>query len=367
MLVVQAMHLLALAFVVLASAPPVPAVAPTTPLPPAPAAATPAPTPARQQPETTPDGKTVYPGPKGKKIAFPLELYDESADGAMQVQAALARAMADNRRVLVMWGENYCGFCSELHDLLEWEVPRLRALVESEYEFVKIDLGKQFSNQKHLDLAKSLGTDIRAPGGGAPALTIIDPLTSKGAASLAGSGMLAKPMTMQRVYDEQMVFGFLSDNRAIPKVAMSVVSEQLVFAGRAGKKLLVWFGEPESAASAELHRWFNDPAVAETLGAGYLILKVDPQRMTTGRLVMDRITEKPGAPCPFIAILDSMGRPVDAGALLAGYPSTPSQRSALRAAFVAHGPAINPSKLDAALAKLPETPAEPKPRGPAQP
>ena len=200
-----------------------------------------------------------------------------------------------------------------------------------------------------------------------PALTIIDPLTSKGAASLAGSGMLAKPMTMQRVYDEQMVFGFLSDNRAAPKIAMSVLSEQLVFAGRAGKKLLVWFGEPESSPSAELQRWFADPGVAETLGAVFLILKVDPQRMTTGRLVMDRVTEKPGAPCPFVAILDSMGKPIDAGALLEGYPATPVQRGAFRAALVAHAPAIDTNKLDAALAKLPEKPSEPAPRGPGKP
>jgi hypothetical protein len=140
-----------------------------------------------------------------------------------------------------------------------------------------------------------------------------------------------------------------------------------VFASRASKKLLVWFGEPESDASAELHRWFNDPSVAATLDAGYLVLKIDPQRMTTGRMVMDKVTGKPGAPCPFIAIVNSQGQPIDESALLAGYPSTTEQRTALRAAIAAHGGSIDTAKLDAARAKLPEKPTPPAPRGPDAP
>ncbi len=324
-----------------------------------PAAATP------KGPEKTPDGKTVFPGPKGKKVAFPLELYDEQADGAAQIREATARARSDNRRILIMWGENYCGFCSELHDLLDWEDPRLRTLVSTEYEFVKIDLGKAFANTRHIDLAKSLGTDIRASG--APALTIIDPVNGRAVASIDGKAALAKPMTMQRVYDDQKLYEFLVENRPTPRIAMTAFSEQLVFAGRAEKKLLVWFGEPESAASSELHRWFNDPSVAEALGAGYLILKIDPQRMTTGRMVMDRVTGKPGAPCPFIAIVNNQGQPIDSGSLLEGYPSTAEQRAALRSALASHGSAVDGAELDAALAKLPEKPAEPKPRGPGKP
>lgn len=337
---------------------------------PAPAPAQPAPPAAAQpktpaQPEMTPDGRRVFPGPKGKKVAFPLKLYDESADGAALIREALTRARADNRRVLVMWGENYCGFCSELHDLLTWEDPRLRTLVATEYELVKVDLGKQFSNIKHIDLARTYGVDIHTSG--APALTIIDPANSKAVASVDGKVVLAKPMTMQRVYDDQKLFEFLFENRPVPKIAMTVFSEQLVFASRAGKKLLVWFGEPESDASAELHRWFNDPSVAATLDAGYLVLKIDPQRMTTGRMVMDRVTGKPGAPCPFIAIVNSQGQPIDESALLTGYPSTTEQRAALRAAIVAHGGAIDAAKLDAAMAKLPEKPTPPAPRGPDAP
>lgn len=331
---------------------------PTGSPPVAPPPAAPAPTP--KQPETTPDGKTVYPGPKGKKVAFPLDLYDEQADAATLIREAITRARSDNRRVLVMWGENYCGFCSELHDLLEWEDPRLKALVAGEYELVKVDLGKGFSKTSHIDLAKSYSTDIRA--GGAPALTIIDPATGKSVASIDGKAALAKPMTMQRVYDDQKLYEFLFEHRAAPKIAMTIFSEQLVFAGRAGKKLLVWFGEPESPPSAELHRWFNDPAVAEVLGAGYFVLKIDPQRMTTGRMVMDRTTGKPGSPCPVIAIVNPQGQPVDESSLLSGYPETSAQRAALKAALIANVPAIDPAKLDSALAKLPEKPGVTKAR-----
>jgi hypothetical protein len=318
--------------------------------------------PAPKGPQTTPDGKTVFPGPKGKTVAFPLDLYDEQADGPTQIREASLRAAGDNKRVLIMWGENYCGFCSELNDLLDWEVPRLRSLVASEYEFIKIDLGKGFAKVNHIDLAKTYGTDIRT--GGAPSLTVIDPATGRGAGSLEGKAALAKPMTMQRVYDDQKLFEFLMQSRPTPKVAMTALNEQLLFASRAGKKLLVWFGEPESPASSELHRWFTDPGVIEALAPGYLILKIDPQRMTTGRMVMDRITGRPGAPCPFIAILNNQGQPIDAASLIDGYPSTSEQRTALRSALTTHAPDLDAAKLDAAFAKLPEKPAEPT-RAPA--
>lgn len=317
------------------------------------------------QPEMTPDGRRVFPGPKGKKVAFPLRLYDEQADGAAQIRDAVVRARTDNRRVLVMWGENYCGFCAELHDLLDWEDPRLRAMVSTEYEFVKVDLGKQFGNVKHIDLARTFGVDIRTTG--APVLTIIDSSNSKAVASLDAKSAFAQPQTMQRVYNEQKLYEFLFEHRPVPKIAMTVFTEQLIFASRAEKKLLVWFGEPESDASAELHRWFNDPAVASVLELGYLVLKVDPQRMTTGRMVMDKVTGKPGAPCPFIAIVNSQGQPIDAAALIEGYPSTSDQRATLRSAILAHGRSIDAAKLDEALAKLPEKPTPPAPRGPQPP
>lgn len=338
-----------------------PAAAPTQPRPPQPPS---------QQPEKTPDGKTVYPGPKGKKIAFPLELYDESADGAAQIREGIERAKRDNRRVLVMWGENRCGFCSEMHDLLTWEDVRLRDMLNAEYEFVKIDIGKF---DKHLALAESHGVhlvpkaadprrglpEIKAMG--APSLNIIDPMTGRTIAVLPGNDALAKPMTMQRVYDEQKLLSFLADNRAEPMLASAALSEGLAAASRAEKLALVWFGEPGCAECATLGGWLWDPAVAALLGGSFHIVKLDPQRMTGGNRVMDRVTGKVGLPAPWIGIVGGDGKPIAPDAAVETI-STGAGRDALRAMLLRHGKGIDSAKLDAAMAKLAEA-REAKPAG----
>lgn len=322
--------------------------------------------PAAKQPETTPDGKTIYPGPKGKKLAFPLDLYDESADGAAQIREGIERARRDNRRVLVMWGENRCGFCSEMHDLLTWEDVRLRDMLNAEYEFVKIDIGKF---DKHLALAESHGVhlvpkaadprrglpEIKAMG--APSLNIIDPSTGRTVAVLPGNDALAKPMTMQRVYDEQKLLSFLADNRPEPMLATSALSEGLAAAARARKRALVWFGEPGCADCAVLDKWLWDPTVAALLEGAFHIVKLDPQRMTGGNRVMDRVTGKAGLPAPWIGVVGGDGKPVAPDAAVESI-STGAGRAALRAMLLKHGQGIDEAKLDAALAKLADAPAQ---------
>ncbi|MBX3406456.1 MAG: thioredoxin family protein [Phycisphaeraceae bacterium] len=318
-----------------------------------------------REPERTPDGKTIYPGPKGKKVAFPLDLYDESADGAAQIREGIERAKRDNRRVLVMWGENRCGFCSEMHDLLTWEDVRLRDMLNAEYVFVKIDIGKF---EKHLALAESHGVhlvpraadprrgtpEIKAMG--APSLNIIDPASGRTVAVLAGNDALAKPMTMQRVYDEQKLLTFLADNRPDPVLATAALSETLAAAARADKAALVWFGEPGCAACAALGAWLDDAAVSPLLAGSFVVGKIDPQRMTNGRRVMDRVTGRNGLATPWIGIVGGDGKVAGPDASVES-PLEPDRRGALRAMLLKHGKGIDPGALDAALARLrePET------------
>ncbi|MBX3403669.1 MAG: thioredoxin family protein [Phycisphaeraceae bacterium] len=318
-----------------------------------------------REPERTPDGKTIYPGPKGKKVAFPLDLYDESADGAAQIREGIERAKRDNRRVLVMWGENRCGFCSEMHDLLTWEDVRLRDMLNAEYVFVKIDIGKF---EKHLALAESHGVhlvpraadprrgtpEIKAMG--APSMNIIDPASGRTVAVLAGNDALAKPMTMQRVYDEQKLLTFLADNRPDPVLATAALSETLAAAARADKVALVWFGEPGCAACAALGAWLDDAAVSPLLAGSFVVAKIDPQRMTNGRRVMDRVTGRNGLATPWIGIVGGDGKVAGPDASVES-PLEPDRRGALRAMLFKHGKGIDPGALDAALARLrePET------------
>ena len=44
-------------------------------------------------------------------------LYDETADGGKQIAEALAIAKRENKRVLLQFGANWCGWCHKLHAL----------------------------------------------------------------------------------------------------------------------------------------------------------------------------------------------------------------------------------------------------------
>ena len=52
------------------------------------------------------------------KTARPA-IYDEKADGAKQIADALVVAKKENKRVLLQFGANWCGWCHRLHGLFQ--------------------------------------------------------------------------------------------------------------------------------------------------------------------------------------------------------------------------------------------------------
>ena len=91
--------------------------------------------------------------------------YAVTPDAMGDVEAALARAATNGKRVLVVMGGNWC------HDsraLAGWlETPRFAALVAERYELVFIDVGEpQTGAGRNLDIAQRFGLD-EIPGGGA--------------------------------------------------------------------------------------------------------------------------------------------------------------------------------------------------------
>src|SRR5688572_27058269 len=65
-------------------------------------------------------------------------IYDEKADAKKDIAAAVERAAKENKRVLLVIGGNWCGWCFKLHDLFK-DNPEVRSVLRSEYEVVNID------------------------------------------------------------------------------------------------------------------------------------------------------------------------------------------------------------------------------------
>jgi len=68
-------------------------------------------------------------------------IYDESADGGKQIAAALEVAKSTNKRVLLQFGANWCGWCHKLHALFESD-PELAAFLKNSFVVVLVDVNK---------------------------------------------------------------------------------------------------------------------------------------------------------------------------------------------------------------------------------
>lgn len=72
------------------------------------------------------------------KTARP-NIYDESLDGTQQIADALAKANKENKRVLLQFGANWCGWCHRLHGLFEAD-KTISAKLKSDYLVVLVDV-----------------------------------------------------------------------------------------------------------------------------------------------------------------------------------------------------------------------------------
>jgi protein disulfide-isomerase len=93
--------------------------------------------------------------------------YDESADAHQQVASAIAEAAKAQKNVVLVFGANWCGDCRALNAQMHKD--ELAALIASNYEVVKIDVGRFNKN-------KDIAVKYRVPlAHGIPTLAVLDP------------------------------------------------------------------------------------------------------------------------------------------------------------------------------------------------
>ena len=162
----------------------------------------------------------------------PASIYDANADARAEIAAALATAKKDDKRVLVVYGADWCGWCRKLHDLFKTD-PEIRRLLLYEYEQVRVDIGKFDHN---MELAEGYGADLHS--GGVPYLTVLDAdgkvLTNQNTGDLE-----AGPR-----HDPAKVKAFLEKWPAVPREAERVLAEALARAEAAGKMVFLHLGAP---------------------------------------------------------------------------------------------------------------------------
>lgn len=231
-------------------------------------------------------------------------LYDEQADARAQIDAALARAKKNHRRVLIQWGGNWCTWCIRLDALFRADQTLARKL-QYEYELIHVDAGRPAG--KNLDLAASYGADLKKHG--YPFLTILD-ASGRPIANRETSGFEIDGKNVAAGHDPRKLMQFLTENQAPFPEAQKLLDDALATAKRTGQRVFVHFGAPWCGWCHRLESWLERDNVGPTLARDYLILKIDIDRTRGGRELMGRFTggEQPGI--PWYVIVDAEGRPL---------------------------------------------------------
>lgn len=100
-------------------------------------------------------------------LSVPDRPYDENADANAVVAAALARAKAQHKRVLIDLGGNWCADCRILSGVMR--LPEMQRFLDAHYVVVMIDVGRF---DRNLQVPARFGMTARLEG--VPAVLIAD-------------------------------------------------------------------------------------------------------------------------------------------------------------------------------------------------
>ena len=258
----------------------------------------------------------------------PKPVYDEQADARRDIAAAVQRARRENRRVLIQWGANWCGWCKWLAATMDKD-PKVRLKLMYEYDVVHVDVG-HFDKNK--DLAKELGAEFQA----IPFLTIID---SDG-----------KPVVQQNTepfetkidgkggHDPVKLVEFLSKYQAEPRVAAAVMAAALAAAKAEHKRVFLHFGAPWCGWCHRLEDWMARPEIAALLQKDFVDCKIDNDRMAGGKTLYEAELRADGVKpsgIPWFVLLDEDGKHLaasndDKGGTV-GFPFQPDEVAVFKA------------------------------------
>lgn len=127
-------------------------------------------------------------------------IYSQHKNPGEEIKNAVSEAGKDCRRILLVFGADWCPWCNRLSRFFD-ENSNVSASLKSGYIVVKVDLGKW---DKNLDLLEKYKVDRRA---GIPSFALLD---SKGEwVKFQETGVLEEG----KGYSEAKVLQFLKDNK----------------------------------------------------------------------------------------------------------------------------------------------------------
>jgi thioredoxin-related protein len=285
------------------------------------------------------EGKGAKPGSAAPKRA---SIYDKTADAQVQVAKAVERAKHDNKRVLLMFGGDWCGWCHKLHNLFRTD-REVSQILSNEYVLVTVDLESPNAAPLLKQCKEALSTDELQRGVGYPFLGVLD------ADGKVVTAQRTDPLEEGDHHDPKRVADFFNKWKVTPADAKHLVEEALTRASSDDKRVLLTFGAPWCGWCHRLHDWMAQPDVAAILDRDFVIAQVDIDRMTGGKDVMKHYRPDPSGGIPWYVILDSKGKSLataDGPGGNIGYPYKPEEIDHFMATVKGQAQRIEAGHLD---------------------
>ncbi len=275
-------------------------------------------------------------------------IYGEKADAKADIAAALTRAGKENRRVLIQWGGNWCGWCRLLHKLFKEDRAIAKVLLY-EYDVVMVDIGKFDKNMDVADQYQAGAEGFKKPGGGVPYLTVLD---------AAGSVVInQEPGSLEsgQGHDPKKVLDFLNAHKAPALEAQAVLGKALAETKASDRRVFLHYGAPWCGWCKRLEAWMAQPEVGSLLKKAYVDVKIDQDRMTGGMDSKKAYPASEKAGIPWFAALDPDGKVIatstDSGENT-GFPAADSEIAAFGEFLKKSGQGLTPADIETLLASL---------------
>ncbi|NIP25560.1 MAG: DUF255 domain-containing protein [Phycisphaerae bacterium] len=237
-------------------------------------------------------------------------IYDPDVDAAAQIRAAIAKAIKDNKHILIVYGGNWCSWCYRLHDCFNQNTD-IKKLLRYEYELVMVDINTN----------ENLPKRFNARPVGYPYLTVLD------AEGKVLVNQRTGPFEEGKAHDPKKVHAFLNEWKPKPLNAEGVYRQALALAKKKNKLVFLHLGAPWCGWCHRLEAFLAEPEVARIMAQDYIQLKIDLDRMT-GAKAIDKRIRKQGGGIPWHAILDAEGKVLitsDGPKGNIGYPVKPAE------------------------------------------
>lgn len=100
------------------------------------------------------------------RMVLNTPIYDEKADAKKEIQEALVKAKAQNKRLLLVFGANWCYDCHVLD--YRFHESEIQPTVEKNFIVIHVDIGQ---GEKNVDLANKYHIPLNK---GVPAIAVVD-------------------------------------------------------------------------------------------------------------------------------------------------------------------------------------------------